>query len=369
MGRLVWTLAFVVTFFMGWTAAGVAWKGPSAAPEVDRLQDTVRRLQQQVDRLQARLRAREDVAALRQPGATALAGAPSRATARAGVPPATSFFVPSVTDDRTAPGGFARRGGAAQPQGDRASPQPGSRGTVAAPPTAEAALERFYRYLEVTNGAEGRERWRQVRELVDDLRGMGDVAAQALMQVLAAGSDSDERRAAARLLGTLQAPQSLPLLREVLDKEDDVLLRRAVATGLRQLQVPEALPVLDRLLSNPAEDRMVRLSAAYGLAESGRPQGVNGLVQIFQESTADGRGREVAFRALVSLNDERSLPFMRQIVSSDVEPAYRLRAIKYVTAQGDRQALGALQAVIQSPTEQASIRDAAAHAYRVITGR
>ena len=114
---------------------------------------------------------------------------------------------------------------------------------------------------------------------------------------------------------------------------------------------------------------MVRLSAAYGLAESGRPQGVNGLVQIFQESTADGRGREMAFRALVSLNDERSLPFMRQIVSADVEPAYRLRAIKYVTTQGDRQALGALQTVIQSPTEQASIRDAAAQAYRVISGR
>ena len=48
---------------------------------------------------------------------------------------------------------------------------------------------------------------------------------------------------------------------------------------------------------------------------------------------------------------------------------YRLRAIKYVTTQGDRQALGALQAVMQSPAEQASIRDAAAHAYRVISGR
>ncbi len=366
MGRFRWPLALVVAFFIGWAAAGAARKAPSPAPEVDRLQDTVNRLQQQVDTLQARLRAREDLAALRQPGATAQGGAPSRATAGAGVPPANSFF---ATEGRSAPGSVARRGGAAQPQGGRASPQPGSGGTVAVPPTVEAALDRFYRYLEVTNAAEGRERWQRVRELVDDLRGMGDVAAHALMQVLAAGSDSDERRAAARLLGTLQVPQSLPLLREILEKEDDVLLRRAAATGLRQLQTPEALPVMDRILGNPAEDRMVRLSAAYGLAESGRPQGVNGLVQIFQESTADGRGRDMAFRALVSLNDERSLPFMRQIVSSDVEPAYRLRAIKYVTAQGDRQALGALQMVIQSPIEQASIRDAAAQAYRVLSGR
>ena len=89
----------------------------------------------------------------------------------------------------------------------------------------------------------------------------------------------------------------------------------------------------------------------------------------FDEATADGRGREMAFRALTSLNDERPLPFMRQLVTSEAEPAYRLRAIKYVTAQGDRQALGGLQVVMQSPTEQASIRDAAAQAYRAINGR
>ena len=325
MGRLFWTLALVVTFFIGWAAAGVTRKGPSAAPEVDHLQDTVRRLQQQVGTLQARLRARENLAVLGQSGPTAQAGARSRAYAGAGAPPADSFLVPAVTEGRTAPGSLARRGDVAQspggPRGDRAPSLPGSHGTLAAAPTVEAALEHFYRYLEATNGLEGRERWQRVRELVDDLRGMGDVAAQALMHVLAAGSDSDERRAAARLLGTLQVPQALPLLREIIEKEDDVLLRRAAASGLRQLQTPEAVPVMERILANPGEDRLVRLSAAYGLAESGRPRGVTGLAQIFEESGADGRGREMAFRALASLNDERPLPFMRQVVNSEAEPA------------------------------------------------
>ena len=244
-----------------------------------------------------------------------------------------------------------------------------SRAGPSGPPTDEVALDRFYRYLEATRATEGRERWQRARELVEELRGMGDVAGSALMKVLAAGNDSDERRAAARLLGSLQIPQSLPLLKDIIQNDDDVLLRRAAAVGLRQLQTPESIPVMEHILANAGDDRFVRLSAAYGLAESGRPLGVTGLAQIFQESTADGRGRDMAFRALTSLNDERPLPFMRQVVASEAEPSYRLRAIQYLTAQGDRQSLPTLQTLMQSPTEQASIRDAAAQAYRALGGK
>src|SRR5205823_4632473 len=156
-------------------------------------------------------------------------------------------------------------------------------------------------------------------------------------------------RAAARLLGSLQIPQSLPLLKDIIQNDDDVLLRRAAAVGLRQLQTPESIPVMEHILANAGDDRFVRLSAAYGLAESGRPLGVTGLAQIFQESSADGRGRDMAFRALTSLNDERPLPFMRQVVASEAEPSYRLRAIQYLTAQGDRQSLPTLQLLLQPP--------------------
>jgi hypothetical protein len=240
------------------------------------------------------------------------------------------------------------------------------------PPTIEAALDRFYKYLEATsagNTGEGRERWQRARQLVEDLRALGDVGAQALMSVLAGGTDSDERRAAARLLGQLQVPQSLGMLKDIVDKDDDLLLRRAAASGIRQLQTPESVPVMERILANPSEDRFVRLSAAYGLAEAGQPQGVAGLTQIFVESTADGRGRDMAFRALAALDDNRALPFMRSVVASQSEPTYRLRAIRYLTAQGDQQSLGTLQALMNSPNEQPSIRDAAAHAYRASGGR
>jgi HEAT repeat protein len=232
-----------------------------------------------------------------------------------------------------------------------------------------AALDRFYRYLEAANDTTGgRERWQRVRELIDEMRAMGPAAGQALMQVLSTGTDTDERRAAARLLGQLQVAQALPLLKDILEKDNDVLLRRAAASGLRQLQTPESLPVLERILTQPGEDRFVRLSAAVGLAQSNRPLGVAGLTHIFEESTADGRGREMAFRALANLKDERPLPFMRQLATAQVEPGYRLQAIRYLSAHGDQQALGTLQALMQAPNEQPSIRDAATQAYSTING-
>ena len=126
---------------------------------------------------------------------------------------------------------------------------------------------------------------------------------------------------------------------------------------------------MQTLLANPAEDRFVRMSAAYGLAQLGNPQGVNGLVAIFEESNGDGRGREMAFRALTSLDDDRSLPFMRSLVTSGAEPGYRLQAIRFLTAMGDRQAVAALQQVAQSPIEQPSIHDAAIQALVALTGR
>jgi HEAT repeat protein len=350
MRRLRWPLAVVAAFAAGWAMAGVTGKTP-ASRDADR---DAEQLRQQVTTLQARLHAREEIA-----GEPASAAPTASAARRAAVRMDTGLTA-AAREERMLQDLRAR--GAPPPASARAA-------TSGPPPTLETALERFYRYLDATRGGEGRERWQRARELVDELRAMGDVAGKALMQVLATGSDSDERRAAARLLGSLQVPQSLPLLKDIIEKDDDLLLRRAAAAGLRQLQTPDSVPVMEHILLNGADDRFVRLSAAYGLAEAGRPLGVNGLAQIFNESAADGRGREMAFRALSSLNDERSVPFMRQVMAADVEPGFRLRAIQYLTAQGDRQALPSLQILMKSPSEQPSIRDAAAQAFRALGGK
>jgi hypothetical protein len=362
MGSLRWLLGLVVTFALGLAVGALLWRGQPATPEADHLRETVDRLQQQVSILQARLGARESLAAARATPHAESPQAPSPGAAQA----ADRIAAAAVTEDRR---GAQGPGATAQPQVasqiERAVASSGAR--VTAPATVQGALDRFYRYLEAMNGLEGRERWQAAREVIDDLRAMGDSGVRALMQVLASGTDSEERRAAARMLGTLGDPEALPLLRDIIEKDDDLMLRRAAASGLRQLQTADAIPVMEGLLTNPGEDRFVRLSAAYGLAEAGKPVGVTGLTQIFAEAETDGRLRELAFRSLTALNDDRPLPFMRQIVSSQADPSYRLQAIRYITGQGDQQALGVLQRVMQSPNEQPSVRDAAAHAYAAIS--
>ena len=108
------------------------------------------------------------------------------------------------------------------------------------------------------------------------------------------------------------------------------------------------------------------MSAASGLAQMDRSQGVAGLMQVFESPTVDTSGRALAFRALTSLNDERALPFMRRLVTSTAEASYRVRAMRFLSGQGDQQALRSLQQVMQSPAEPASIRDAAAQAHAAI---
>ena len=110
----------------------------------------------------------------------------------------------------------------------------------------------------------------------------------------------------------------------------------------------------------------MRMSAAYGLARLGEEQGVSGLEQIFIESNADGRGHSRAFRALTSLNDARSLPLMREVATSETDLAYRLGAIRFLGDHNDRDAVPALQHVVDSPHEQPSIRQAAEAALAAI---
>ena len=360
MRDFLWPLGVVVAFGLGLAAASFYPDVHSTAPPAEDAQALVRRLQMQVSTLQARLRVSETRSAGHHVDTTGQASASLE-------PRQASSIEGSARQVRS-----GRRDGPPQgePQDDLSSPARVAKAAAAAgPATVDGALDRFYRYLGDGSGATGPARWRQSREIIADLKAMGEAGTQALARVLASGSSSEERRTAAQLLGEMQDPRALPLLQDVLDRDGDVLLRRTAAGALRRLESPDTIPVLNTLLANPTDDRFVRMSAAYGLAQMGQPQGINGLMQIFDEANADGRGRDMAFRALNSLNDERSLPFMRQVAASGAELSYRLQAIKFLTTQGDQQSLPALQLIMQSPTEQPSIRDAASQAYAAITRR
>jgi len=234
------------------------------------------------------------------------------------------------------------------------------------PVTEQTALNRVQHYLNDTADLSPPQRRERTQALIDDLRAMGEPAVTALLQLLESREQSRARRIAASLLGALQDIRALPALQDVLEREQDLVLRRAAAHGLRQLQSPETLPVLSNILANAQDDRLVRLSAAYGLAQLGEAQGTAGLIQIFQEAEQDGQGRFPAFRALMSLNDPATLPLMRQLAMSDVDVTYRMAAMRFLARQGDQEALPLLQRLLDSPREQPSILEAAAQTQEAI---
>ena len=360
MIRLLWPLAVLAAFGLGFAAATMGRDSGASSQEGGASQATVERLRAQVRALEARLRSTGAASADRPDPTTGLA-----ATAMA--PQADGA---ASGDDAPRRGRSGRRGAVphGEPQDDLAPASPVARPAQVRPATVDAALERLFKFFDGATGT-GPANWRQRRELVDDLRAMGDAGTEALVRMLSGGTTTDERRTAAELLGQLGDPRAMSMLQDVLDKDNDVLLRRAAAASMRKLAAPESAPYLEALMKNGGEDRYVRMSAAYGLAQLGKPQGVNGLTMIFDEAQGDGRGREQAFRALRSLNDERSLPFMRDVATSSAEPTYRLQAIRFLTAQADRQSLAALQRIMTSPSEQPSVRDAAAQAYHAIQSK
>ncbi len=235
------------------------------------------------------------------------------------------------------------------------------------PATEETALARIHQFLEDTAGMRRRERRQHRRSLVEELREMGEPAVLALLQLLEEGATVREQRWAMRLLGALRDPIAVPALQHVLVGDEDVGMRRNAARSLRLLQMPESIPALESVLNNPQDDRFVRIHAAYGLAQLGETQGVNGLLEIYGETVDDGRVRFRAFRALNSLNDAAALPLMRELATSESDVSYRLRAVRFLGRNGNQEDLALLQQVLAARNEQPSVVEEAQNGYTALS--
>ena len=237
------------------------------------------------------------------------------------------------------------------------------------PATEETALARLNQFFEDTAAMRRGDRRRQRRQLVEELRKMGEPALKALVQRLGQGDTLRERRWAIQLLGALRDPIALPALENVLVGDEDVRMRRNAARVIRRLQSPESIPALDTALYNPQEDWYVRIEAARTLAQLGEARGVNGLLEIYAESGGDGLARFDAFRALNSLNNAGALPLMRQIVTSESDVTYRRRAVRFLGRNGNQEDYSLLRQVMDSQNEQPSIVEAAQNAYADLSTR
>ena len=246
MPRFMWVLLIVVAFG-GVLAAGlVPYLGDPEPPQGREAPGGVAALQQQIETLQQQLAAQaEELVRLRQRLHAPAAGRPAPqagAATAATVVPRPAEPAPTSAQDV-----------------DEAAESAQASADAAAEPPSDVALARFYQYLDDSAGLGSRQRRRQARALLNDLRQLGDAAVEALLGVLQDGTDNRERRSAAGLLGALQDERALPVLQDILESEEDILLRRAATRGLSRLQMPETIPALQTILANGQEDRPQRL--------------------------------------------------------------------------------------------------------------
>ncbi|MEM7250649.1 MAG: HEAT repeat domain-containing protein [Pseudomonadota bacterium] len=223
----------------------------------------------------------------------------------------------------------------------------------------KVASSKLSDYLLRTAEADLRTRWRQGRQLLEELRELGPGATEALQEALAEATTSRERATAATLLGGMQDPIAIPTLETLLVNEDDVIVRRAAARGLRLMESEEAIPILEAIVETDADDRFVRFNAALGLAQLGESGGVESLVDIFDETASDGAGRFWVFRALTRLDDRAALPAMRQVIHDDSDASYQVRALEFIARHGDAEDSELVKATLDRPAQEKSIIEAA----------
>ena len=121
-------------------------------------------------------------------------------------------------------------------------------------------------------GTTGPARWRQARELAAELKAMGDAGTEALARVLTAGRAARSGAPPPSSWASCRIRAPCRSCRTSSTRTATCCCGARRRRGCGASSTPESVPVLETLMVNPADDRFVRMSAAYraGPAWGGR---------------------------------------------------------------------------------------------------
>jgi hypothetical protein len=156
----------------------------------------------------------------------------------------------------------------------------------------------------------------RIGELLGELQ---SYAALAPLERLYGHDDVRVRRAAVRALRFLFFKRSFALLRRALG-DPEAAVRDAAVEALRSLHFPHAMSPLSRIFRESSDERV----QATALESIGRIQSVEAgefLLMVLRQE--EGALRDVARRALASLDNPDMLPILRQHQQIESNPAVR----------------------------------------------
>jgi len=164
------------------------------------------------------------------------------------------------------------------------------------------------------------EDWQAVQTVAADLLSFGPEARPTLARLLREHANPGVRSAAAFLLGHLGDPNSAPTLCLAL-RDPDPQVCMFAARALGELQVPWTIPrlikVLGRHFAHP--ELIVRVEAAAALLRFGNYTGMPFLLRILKENTsiADSANRDWAPRARIAFEKEQAAWAIASVAGHD----------------------------------------------------
>jgi HEAT repeat protein len=173
-------------------------------------------------------------------------------------------------------------------------------------------------------------------QVVESLRSSGNLKEGFLPMLherLAAEKRPEVKAALARALGDLKHPSSLEPLQAALDPaasdSDEHLANKELAAALGKLRDPKAGPALAGLLRS--RDNYTRVEAIQALGALRSPAGVEQLLQLATDDSAEPLLNKKAIEALGRIGDARAVPALvkmltkqRRGISFDVESSLAL---------------------------------------------
>ncbi|MCS6927400.1 MAG: HEAT repeat domain-containing protein [Candidatus Binatia bacterium] len=195
------------------------------------------------------------------------------------------------------------------------------------------------------------------------LAAAGDKRGMSYLRAKLGDSKEQVRDAVVGLLGTLDDPRVIPMLRAVFRSDPSIMVRTTAAASLARFKDPQGLPLLQQALDDA--DFRVRLGAAIALSRmdyaTAKPLVVKAL------ASQDPLVRTNAFKVIGDAADRSMTRVVAEAVPREPDRYVKAQAVWVLGRIGDRRVLPLL--LEQLTEEREEVRHSAAEAIILISDR
>lgn len=186
---------------------------------------------------------------------------------------------------------------------------------------------------------------RKITIKVSAIRALGEIkepTAKVILKEVVEKGEEVEKQAAAEALASMGDTLGERVLYELLKKED-LEPRIEAIKALGRISSPRSIPALQELLSD--KESRISTEAAFSLAKAGDKQGVNVVKKLLSSDNANMRLEAAC--VLAGIGDTSSAPVLRkEIKNSDADVRYR--AVRALGDVGDKSSLSMLNELMRN---------------------